>query len=116
MNFTVYVSEYGGNVWLSEDNQIRILTPPDVSLQQWVVKLNDDGEAYQVVTKKFDNMIGVMMFLLNYCGGDIHFTYEKMRGDDSSGVDRISTTWSKKDFSRRTLPRTDISRRKLLLP
>ena len=123
MNFTVYVSDkIEGNIWLSSDNRIRVLAPSKLLVpprREWEVRLNDwnvrDEPPSALDIRRFNTMMKVIMFLLEYTGEDIDFTYEMIGGKDDSGIDRVATTWTKKDFADRTLPRTDISKRKLIL-
>lgn len=124
MNFTLYITNQDEvNIWLSEDNRIRVLAPLKYLVpprQEWEVRLNDlvtlENPSPPSDIQWFDTMMQVILFLLDYCDGDIHFTYRRINGTDTSGIEKMETTWSKKDFSQRTLPRTDISKRKLLLP
>ena len=114
MNFTVYVGERDqDNIWLSEDNQIRVRAPSTYlvpSKPQWEVRLNDfvvsgtlEDPSPTLDIRWFSTMMQVILFLLDYCGGDIHFTYERINGTDGSGIDRMKTTWSKKKISLRGL-------------
>ena len=121
MKFTVYITNnYEGNIWLSENNKIRVLAPANTVERQWIIRLDEDNEdnwKSRWDARKFGTMMEVILFLLDYCDDDIQFTYEKTTGTDGSGIDKMNTIWSKKDFPKKfvTVPATNISKRKMQL-
>ena len=117
MNFTVYLaSDSSSTVWLSEDNQIRVLPPTTIpwtfSPPQWEIRIGIEVKP----PEKFDTMSQVLIFLKEYCGV-VSFAIEEINSADFPEVKASTiraTRWSKPE---KTVPRPpDISKRKLLLP